>query len=272
MSDNSATYEISDLDFTYPNGPHAIQQCSARLAPGRITAMLGPNASGKSTLFRLLLGVLRPDRGRILLHDRPLERLARRQIARIAALVPQSTSTPLAFSVREVVELGRHALPPDAERIDWAIRQCDLGRQQHLLFPTLSAGQQQRVLLARALAQVGCPTPIGSTDAPVLLLDEPTSAMDLRHMLEAFNILRHQASNGLAVLVSVHDLNLAARYADEVWLLESGRLAAHGPWKDVLRPEVLEPIYGVRLAMIPHAGPEGFDEPRPWFATRLPEG
>lgn len=296
MSDNSAAVNLSDVVFSYPGGPAVINGCSASLAHGRITVLLGPNAAGKTTLFKLILGVLRPQSGWVRVNGRPVDQMTRSELAGHIALVPQQSTTPLAFTARQVVALGRHALVRDEAAVDRAIESCDLRAHQHKPYPTLSAGQQQRVLLARALAQVGGIRGLGQTkggsrplrpsathgpeadppdraySAPVLVLDEPTSAMDLRHVLETFAVLRALADRGPAVLMSLHDLNLAARFADEVWLMDQGRLVAAGPWESVMKAEVLEPVYGVRLAPSGQAVRTEGGVVRPAFAPELPGG
>jgi iron complex transport system ATP-binding protein len=154
--------------------------------------------------------------------------------------------------------MGRHALAPDPQAVRQALANCDLTDLGSRVYAHLSLGQQQRVLLARALAQ-------SAGAGRLMLLDEPASAMDLWHIHNTMRQLRHLTRAGLAVLVVLHDLNLAARYADTVWLLDRGRLAASGPWDRVLTPAVLEPVYRVTLAPV-----AGLSHHRPMFDVDLP--
>ncbi len=229
-----------NVHFAYDSNAPVLSGFTASLKPGRITVLLGPNAAGKTTLLRLLLGQLQPLQGCVRLMDKPITDWPAAARARVLSYVPQRSSVSFAFTVEQVVSLGRFALSRDPVAIDDAIAQCDLDSLRRRVFSELSMGQQQRVLLARALAQ-------SRGHGKIMLLDEPVSAMDLRHIHETMSTLAALASRGMAVLVVLHDLNLAARYADDVWLLDAGRLVRQGTCHEVLQPEVLEPIYGVRL-------------------------
>ncbi len=253
---------LDGVTFAYHGGEPVVRDLSADVAPGKVTAIIGPNAAGKTTLLRAMLGQLRPQRGRVLLDDTPVHTIASKKRAAALAYVPQRSVVSFAFSVEQVVAMGRYALGDDARAVDEAIDTCDLGHVRRRPFAELSVGQQQRVLLARALAQV-------SAAGRVVLLDEPTSAMDLAHIHRVMAVLRGLAGRGLAVVVVVHDLNLAARYADRVWLMRDGALAAAGDWAEVLRRDVLEGVYGVSLVQMQPADPDEAD-PRPRFDVRLP--
>ena len=165
---------VEHLDFSYGN-IHALHGINVETLPGKLTAILGPNASGKSTLLKCMLGGLNPQAGRVLLDGHPIRSIKSRELARRIAYVPQRSYVSAAFTVREVVELGRYALAPDEKKVTKAITQLDLTEVSDRIYSTLSVGQQQRVMMARALAQL---SPDG-----LLLLDEPTSAMDLKHQV-----------------------------------------------------------------------------------------
>ena len=216
--------------------------------PGRITAVIGPNAAGKSTLLRCVIGALRPGRGQVLVEGEPAHRLRTKRLAERIAYVPQRSTVSAAFTVREVVELGRFALPPSRRRVDQALADLDLQEVADRPYPALSVGQQQRVTLARAVAQL-------ASDGH-LVLDEPTSAMDLRHVRDSMNLLRRLADGGATVLLALHDLMLAASLADECWLLDRGRLAAAGPARDVLGLDRLHEVFGVGFEWISRPGAE----------------
>lgn len=233
---------VEHLSFAYPGAVWALDDVSATAEPGRITVMIGPNAAGKSTLLRCLIGSLKPDRGHTLIDGRPAHQLRTHALCRRIAYVPQRPSVAAAFTVRQVVQLGRYALERDPKRIDTALGAMDLESIADRPFPALSVGQQQRVTLARALAQVA---PEGH-----LILDEPTSAMDLRHVRVALEVLQRQAATGVTVIMAVHDLALAGSIAHEAWLMDEGRMVACGPAADVLMPDRLEGVFGVPFEMV----------------------
>ncbi|MCC7407650.1 MAG: ATP-binding cassette domain-containing protein [Phycisphaeraceae bacterium] len=249
-----------DLCFAFEPGQWVLQGLTAALRPGAVTALIGPNAAGKTTLFRLMLGHLQPTHGRVSLEGRPLDRLSPAQRAARLSYVPQRGGASFAFTVRQMVRMGRHVLGPDPRAVEQALADCDLADLADRVYAHLSVGQQQRVLLARALAQAHGPH--GRRGA-AMLLDEPVSAMDPLHVHHTMRLLRQQAARGLAVLIVLHDLNLAARYADDVWVLSHGRLVSAGPWAAALDPNLLEDVYGVRFdRLTPH------DHDRPLFYVR----
>ncbi|MCC7146721.1 MAG: ABC transporter ATP-binding protein [Phycisphaeraceae bacterium] len=233
-----------DVCFGYQADQPLLEKVSLTLAPGRVTALIGPNAAGKSTLIRILLGQLSPWQGVVRLGGRDIAGLAPPQRARWLSYVPQRGGCGFAFTVRQVVTMGRHALPYLPGAVEEALGACDLLGVQEKVFAQLSIGQQQLVLLARAMAQAADREGPG---AKAMLLDEPASAMDPWHVHRTMGLLAEQTRRGMGVLIVLHDLNLTARYADDVWILHEGRLIAAGPWDKVLRPEVLEPVYRVRL-------------------------
>jgi iron complex transport system ATP-binding protein len=226
-----------------------LQQVSAQAAPGRITALLGPNAVGKSTLLRCVIGALRPTAGEVLLDGQPAHRLRGRRIARRIAYVPQRSIVSAAFTVREVVRLGRYALEVDEKRIDDAMAQLELSEVAKRPYPALSVGQQQRVALARAVAQLAA--------RGLLILDEPTAAMDLRHAHNCFSLLRRLADEGVTVLMAMHDISAAATIADDAWLLAGGppgRLVAGGTVAEVMQPDRLEDVFGLGFEWLQRPG------------------
>jgi iron complex transport system ATP-binding protein len=238
---------LRDVHFGYDPGRPILKGVSADLPGGQVCALIGPNAAGKSTLLRLLLGQLEPASGDVRLLGDLVARHEPRRRAALLSYVPQRAGASFAYTVEEVVAMGRYALPADAGAVERGLTACDLADLRERVYAELSVGQQQRVILARALAQA-------AGQGRAMLLDEPASAMDLWHVHHTMGLLADRARAGLAVLVVVHDLNLAARYADTVWLLDDGRLAAAGPWREVLTPAVLEPIYRVRLSPLTQPG------------------
>jgi iron complex transport system ATP-binding protein len=241
----SALLEGRGLGLRY-GGFHALADIDVALAPGALVAVLGPNGAGKTSLLRLLAGTLRPTSGAAALGGRPIASLSRRAIARELAVVPQDVLVPFPFRVRELVAMGRAPYlgafgregPSDRARVDDALAHVGLLAFAERRFPTLSAGEKQRALLARALAQ-----------APrALLLDEPTAHMDLGRAFETFELVRAwiaERGGERGALVVTHDLMLAGRFADRIVLLAGGAVAADGAPREALTPERIARVYGV---------------------------
>jgi iron complex transport system ATP-binding protein len=219
-----------------------------RCEPGGFSAVIGPNGSGKSTLLRQLVGIERPREGMVELGGKtPIGALAPRERARRIAYLPQSTTLYYDLPVRDVVMLGRAPYvgrfmapaPEDERAVDEALSQVGVGALAARGYASLSGGEQRLVMLARLLA----------TAAPCLVLDEPTTALDVGHALTFLELCRSLAASGRSIVMAMHDLELARRYADDVLLLSG---APDGAWRagaarDVLSPEVLEPVFGVRI-------------------------
>ncbi len=258
--DHACVISLHNVTFGYVAQQPVIRQFTATVPSGKVCALIGPNAVGKSTLLGLMMGQLTPWSGQVLLCGQPTAKMNSTRRAAWLSYVPQRAAASFAFTVRQVVEMGRFALPADDAAVEKAMLQCDLHNLADTVYAQLSVGQQQRVMLARALAQA-------CGQGRVMLLDEPGSAMDLWHTHHTMQLLRQLADDAtqpLGVLVVLHDLNLAARYADEVWLMHEGQLIAQGPWQNVLKPSVLEPVYRVRLTPLQHN-----DSDRPIFDVTL---
>ena len=219
-------WSLRNVTFNYPGAPNpSVNDVSLDIPGGRLTALLGPNGAGKSTLLQLLLGTLVPANGAIAFSDRPLSSFARKELARTIGVVPQGESEPI-FGVREIVAMGRYPhLGPwqregndDREAVAEAMARCDVTQFADRWFATLSGGERQRVRVARALAQ----------RPSVLVLDEPTNSLDVRHEMTTFELLRELRVGGTTVVLATHNLNMAARYADEIVLMHHGRVAAPG--------------------------------------------
>jgi iron complex transport system ATP-binding protein len=222
-------------------GRPLLDRLSMELRHGEVLAVLGPNGAGKSTLLRALSGELRPDGGRVTLEGTPIDRIRPRELARRRAVLPQHASVAFAMTARAVAALGRLPHDGDGGAVAAALRQAGVAHLADRLYQTLSGGEQQRVHLARVLAQLAGP------EGAYLLLDEPVAALDIAHQLAICALARPRAQAGIAVLMVLHDVNLAARVADRVLLMRSGTVHAIGPPCTTLRPETLEPVFGVRL-------------------------
>lgn len=230
---------------------------------GRMTALLGPNGAGKSTLLQIVLGVLPASRGEVSFRDIPIAQWARRDLATIVGVVPQSEVEPL-FTVREIVAMGRYPhLGPwrreqahDRVAIETAMQRCGVEHFASRWISTLSGGERQRVRIARALAQ----------EPSVIVLDEPTAALDVHYEMSTFELLRQLRDDGVTVLLATHNLNLAARYADDLVLLQQGRVAAQGAPASVLTEARVAEVYawpvGVTMTRpgVPAVVPRSLDE------------
>ena len=233
------------------DGKQVVVNIDLALAPGQMLGVLGPNGAGKSTLMATLCGELAPTHGQVLLDDIPLNQWRGPERARRLAVLPQSSTLSFAFKVEEVVAMAR--LPHgsgqqrDDEIIQHALQAADalhlLGRS----YLTLSGGECQRVHLARVLAQVW-----PGEEGQILLLDEPTSALDPLHQHTTLSAVRAFADRGGAVMVILHDLNLAARYCDRLLLLDQGRAHLSGTPQQVLTPEALKSVCGLDVLVQPH--------------------
>ena len=226
----------------YPHQPALALDGVTLAAPaGEITAVVGPNGSGKSTLVRALLGRLPLERGRIAIEGTDVSRLAVRERARRVAVVPQRESTAFPVPVGELVALGRHPhrtgfagwAAADEAAVTRAIELAGVGALIDRSSDELSGGEWQRVRIARALAQ----------RANALVLDEPTTFLDIAHEMSVFELLSALAREGIAVLLVSHQLNLVARFAAQIVLLHHGTVAAAGTPNDVMRGDILERVY-----------------------------
>ena len=237
---------LEDVDFAYDERP-VLRRISFALGAGEFVGIVGPNGSGKSTLIDLVDGIHQPLSGEVLVKGRPTRRYRRRDMAREVALVPQHFDLDFDLEVREVVAMGAYCRAKDPAASDdpeLTLARLGVADLVSRRFSELSGGEKQLVVLAQALMQ----------RAPLLLLDEPASALDVSHQLRLFDLLKELNADGLTVLCILHDLNLALHYFDKLLVLSDGELAAFGPPDDVLRPEVVEAVYGVRAYLHRHAG------------------
>ncbi len=256
--------QASGLSFAY-NGRPVLDGIDLAARRGQVTALLGPNGTGKTTLLRCLLGLLAPGAGRVLADGRDVRALKPAQRARLMAYVPQEVSLRFPMSVFEAVLLGRrpylgwrpsHA---DFSVVERVLSGLGLGPLAERDLTTLSGGQRQKVALARALAQ----------ETDFLLLDEPTSSLDLKHQIEVLELAAAAARRrGMGVVMALHEVNMAARYADQVALLCGGAMAAQGAPDEVLDAGSIERVYGVAVDRYM----DGDGNRGCWFPLRAAEG
>lgn len=238
------------VDFAYHNGL-VLEDVSFALGKSGLTALIGPNGSGKTTLLKVSSGVLSPLRGRVLLDGREVQQFSRREIAQRISVVPQNLEVPYAFTVRQMVLLGRTPYvrpwrglaPHDLRVAEEAMERVGVRELGLRPFPELSGGEKQMVILAMALAQ----------EPQVLLLDEPTVHLDIHHQLAVLELVKSlNREEGLTILAVIHDLNLAALYFDRLLLLNHGHLVADGTPAEVLQKDRIAQVFGTQVEVQKH--------------------
>lgn len=226
--------------------PAELRDVNLQIAAGEVVCILGPNGAGKTTLVRVASGLLAPRKGEVRLLDEPLAGRSRSDVARVLAVVEQTQEISGAFTVRDVVAMGRaphqgswmQTSAEDERIIDDALARCELRELASRPARALSGGEQKRVAIARALAQ----------EPKVLLLDEPGAFLDVRHQLDLYELLATEVKErGMACLVVMHDLNVAAQFADRVVLMKSGRVVAAGGVADVMTWKTLKETFDADL-------------------------
>lgn len=238
--------KIRNVEFSYASIP-ALRNVCLELREREILAIVGPNGAGKSTLLKCIARILRPQRGVILLNGRDIQKMSLRELARKIGYVPQDAYHLFPATVFEVVLMGRRpymswiSSREDEKIVLDILRMLNIEDIAMRDINELSGGQRQKVFIARALAQ----------EPEVLLLDEPTSNLDIRHQLEVMNLIRNIVKDkGISAVMAVHDLNLAARYSDKVVMMCKGRVFAAGPPLSVLTPSNIRKVYGVEVKVI----------------------
>jgi len=250
----SMAFEFEHVTAGYNRTP-VLRDMHFKVAEGEIVALLGPNGAGKSTLLRVLTGLHPPSAGKVRIFDRDVSRLRALDRSRLIAVVPQELKTPMAYTVADLVLMGRAALlspweaPAAADRriIERAMAYTDVSDLRDRPLETLSGGEKQRAVIAMALAQ----------EPRVIVMDEPTTHLDLNHSLEVMQIIeRLNREEHVTVLMTSHDLNLAAEFCHRLLLLDHGAMIADGAPPEVLREDILRDVYhcDIRVGKEPHTG------------------
>jgi iron complex transport system ATP-binding protein len=240
--------DAEQIDVRYrPDGPLVLQGVSCRVGESELVAVVGPNGSGKTTLLRALLGLVGLERGVVRIDGRPVQQWPRRSLARMIGVVGQQEEPLFPLTVSEMVLLGRYAYlgpleaPGDRDRaaVHAALQRCDILPLAQRQVDSLSGGEWKRVRVARAIAQ----------QPRALVLDEPTASLDVRHEMELFELVVELVKDGLAGLVITHHLNLAARFAHRIILLDQGVVVAEGPPAAVLNQATLSRVFAWPVAV-----------------------
>jgi iron complex transport system ATP-binding protein len=236
--------DVRNIDFAYKDN-FVLSRVTTSFKKGDFVAFVGPNGSGKSTLIRCIDGILKPKNGTICFNNKDLHKLSREEIAKVIAYVPQYEERALSVTVYDTVLTGRkpyigwRPTKKDHTAVIRVLKMLNLEPVALESINELSGGQRQRVLIARALAQ----------EPMVLLLDEPTANLDLKHSLDVLSLLKKLTIEGITVIIAIHDLNLAARYCNPIILINEGEIFAEGG-REILTPENIYKLYGVDVKII----------------------
>ncbi len=241
--------ECKNVSFSY-NEIKILRDVSFSLNPKEFIGIIGPNGAGKSTLLRIMARIIKPDSGEVIIKNRPLESYSFRDYARLSAMVQQDTSITFPYRVDSFILMGRHPYlnslqiegSEDYAILDDLLDQFDISMFRDRVMTELSGGEKQRVIIAGALAQ----------QPEILLLDEPTTALDLEHQLQIYKLIRRQIKGELSVVAVTHDINLAAEYCSRLILLHNGRIVRQGAPEDVITRENLRDFYNVEAEIINH--------------------
>ena len=241
--------QTKNIQFSY-DATRVIHDVSMSLRQGEFLGIIGPNGAGKSTMLRILCGILKPNQGAVLLFGKHFSAQSHKTIAQNIAFVPQETHFALDFPVHEIVRMGRYPYKgpfqredsADQEAVEYALQAANIKELRQRPINSLSSGERQRVVIARALAQ-----------APrILLLDEPTSHLDLHHQLVIMELLRKLNLDGISIAVVHHDLNLASLYCQRLVLMHEGKIYAEGKPNDLLNEKTLKNVYGAAVKIVQH--------------------
>lgn len=232
--------KASNIRLQTSRGKILLDDVSLNLAEGQLHALLGPNGAGKSTLLKVLSGDQHFQAGEVLIENQSVQKLDKASLAKQRAVLPQLSGIAFPLSVDEVVSMGRYphreaTNEDNLAAMQWAMQQVEVEHLQQRSYPSLSGGEQQRTQLARVLAQ----------NTEILLLDEPLSALDVAHQMQVMELLNQLADEGRAIVVVLHDINLALRYASHITLLKAGKVVAQGETLQVMTEQQLLDVFSV---------------------------
>ncbi len=242
--------EVNEISLSYNHAP-VVSQVSFQMRPGELVGLIGPNGCGKTSIIKAMSRVLAVRSGEIRLDDRALTTISHNELARVIGVVPQNPNLPETFTVTEVVMLGRNPhlgwlrseSARDLEIVWQAMLKTGVAELAERKIGELSGGEKQRVTIARVLAQ----------QPQTILLDEPTANLDIAHQIEVLNLMRSLCrEQQMAVLIALHDLNMAAQYCDRLILMKKGRLFAQGPAQQVITAANIKEVYGAGSLVYPH--------------------
>ena len=242
--------ELRDISHRYTDSAWKLSFSTLTIQSGEVVGIIGPNGSGKSTLLRIAAGILRPLKGSIFLKGSNMNQMDRRAVARIMGYLPQDLSSVYDLTIESIVRMGRYPhirgfgtfKEPDFRAVNRSLERTDLEKLRHRLLSSLSGGEKKRVFLASVLAQ----------EPDILLLDEPTSSLDIHRQVYFFRLLRELASDGLGIGVVTHDLNMASLFCDRLILLFEGTCFRSGTPEEVLDNTVIKKVYGDGLLLEQH--------------------
>ena len=245
------SYRLKQISFSI-GSKYIVKDLEFSFKAGNLVSIIGPNGAGKTTLLKLMSGELRPSGGEIFLNDFAFSELSLKQRANKRAVMTQSSSVVFDFLVDEILEMGWVQGSSDdfVKACSDVVNSCGLDELMGRKFNTLSGGEQQRVQFARALLQVGGLSK--TAEDRFLLLDEPTSSMDVAYELNLLNLAKEVRKTGVGVIVVLHDLNLAARFSDQIILMNSGLIVASGQPEEVLSDRILSDVYSTELRVERH--------------------
>ncbi|MFV0436745.1 MAG: ABC transporter ATP-binding protein [Desulfopila sp.] len=245
-------YELKNCSYAYRNHP-CLVDINLQLHHHRFYGLIGPNGSGKTTLINLFTGTRVPSSGEVKLRGRSVHTYAKVELARQLSFVPQANTMDFEYTVEEVVMMGRHPYigrfqaprKEDLQHVRRALATLDIEHLQHRCVTQLSGGERQRVIVARALAQ----------HTGIMVLDEATASLDVRHAIDIMQALRHKVTGeGTMVIAAIHDLDLAAAFCDELIVMHQGSVAATGKVDELLTAELLRQIFSVEAEVVHQAG------------------
>ena len=242
--------DVKNLNYII-NGHQILYNINLKILPGKILTIIGPNGSGKSTFIKMIAGDTKPNSGSIFYNQLQLEKLSLEEKAKTRAVMSQSQLISFDFSVREIVEMGwiSKGIKNINSNFDNMIKNISEKCYIHDLlsrnFNTLSGGEKKRVHFARTLLQLW--TPFSEIKNQYLILDEPLNDLDLFHILNTIKIIRNMANKNIGIVMIIHDLNLAAKYSDNIAIFKNGKLKYYGSPEEVIRPNILSKIYGFKM-------------------------